>query len=86
MDDKLKLKLVENRRRVQEQYLKNRVPRRPDILRQKAGPDGDKFTSKPGGNKVNCLIYPLFFCYYFDCNLGNCFIFFVHSEKSSCCS
>ncbi|XP_017253132.1 uncharacterized protein LOC108223397 isoform X2 [Daucus carota subsp. sativus] len=51
MDDKLKLKLVENRRRVQEQYLKNRVPRRPDILRQKAGPDGDKFTSKPGGNK-----------------------------------
>ncbi|XP_063949128.1 uncharacterized protein LOC135146799 isoform X1 [Daucus carota subsp. sativus] len=41
---------MENRRRVEEEYMKNRVHYRPDILRQKADPaaiDGDKFTSKP---------------------------------------
>ena len=48
---------MENRRRVEEEYMKNRVHYRPDILRQKADPaaiDGDKFTSKPE-NKVNYL-------------------------------
>ncbi|KAL6493345.1 hypothetical protein OROGR_033104 [Orobanche gracilis] len=60
MDNKLKLKMMENRRRVEEEYMRARARRRPDICRQigtepirkKADPaaDGDKFTesSKPG--------------------------------------
>ena len=66
MDDKLTSKLRENRRRVEENYMKNRFCR-PDILKQK--PDGtavDEDTSKPG-NKVNLLILLLFG----NCNSGN---------------
>lgn len=47
---------MENRRRVEEEYSKNRFYSRLDILRQKSGRAAveDKFTSKPG-SKVNYL-------------------------------
>ncbi|XP_017220386.1 putative rRNA 2'-O-methyltransferase fibrillarin 3 [Daucus carota subsp. sativus] len=64
MDDKLTSKLRENRRRVEENYMKNRFCR-PDIFKHKAdGTAVDEDTSKPG-NKRKAPSPAPFLKYYF---------------------